>query len=102
MAVPHPHPTDRVGYVHGGSLVEFRHQDTDVLIGESAMTVLPPKEATWWHGVGEDGALTEYDIKAVKIESRQYEVDDDQGDPQDVGVALCYTKYIVLVKEPAP
>ncbi len=64
------------------------------------MTVLPPKEATWWYGVGEGGALTEYDIKAVRIESRLYEVDDDQGDPQDVGVALCYTKYIVLVKEP--
>ena len=99
MAITHPHPTDRVGYVHGGWLVEFRHQDTDALIGETVLASPPTKETTWWHGVGE-GALTQYDVKAVDIVSRQVEVDDEEGDPQDVGVALCYTIYIVYVKEP--
>ncbi len=95
----HPYPTERVGYVHGGSLIEFRHQDTDVLIGESSMTMLPTKDMKWWWGVGE-GNLMEYDIKEVHIRSRQVEVMNEQGEPYDVGVSLCFTTYVVLVKEP--
>ena len=100
MALTHPHPTNRIGYLHGGWLIEFRHQDTDVLIGETVLSTPPAKENTWWHGVGEDGALTQYDVKAVDLISRQVEVDDEGGDPQNVSVALCYTVYIVYVKEP--
>ena len=101
MALTHPHPTNRIGYLHGGWLTEFRHQDTDALIGEAVLPSAPVKEYGWYHGVGESGALTQYDIKAIDIVSRQVEAYDEQGEPQDVGVALCYSTYIVYVKEPA-
>lgn len=90
--------TDRPGYVHGGVLVEFRHQDTDVLLWESSMQVLPQKIDVVSYAVG-DGALTSYDVKGVKWEFRKMTMDDAEGDPQEVITGLSDCKPVVIVKE---
>ena len=91
------YPTDRPGYTHG-MLVEFRHQDTDVLLWETSIQVLPRKDDVVWYAVGA-GALVGYDVKAVKWEFRKMTQDDVQGDPQEVVTGLSDALVIIKIKE---
>ena len=45
-----------------------------------------------------DGAFADYTVTAVQTRYRLVEVYDVEGDPQDVGVALCYPYPVVTVK----
>ncbi len=91
------YPTNRPGYEHG-ILVEFRHVDTDVLLWESSLQVLPRKDDVVWYAVGA-GTLTDYDVKFVKWEFRKLTADDAQGDPQEVVIGLSDGLVIVRIKE---
>jgi hypothetical protein len=97
MAIVCPHPTNRVGYLHSGVLTEFRLNTDDSLVWEACTFWRTEVDDVVPHAVG-DGALSDYTVTAVEVRYRQYEVDDDQGDPQDVGVALCYPYPVVTVK----
>ncbi len=97
MTQIYPHPTDRIGYVHGGVLTEFRLNTDDSLVWEACTFTRTEVDDVVPYAVG-DGAFADYTVTAVQTRYRLVEVYDEQGDPQDVGVALCYPYPVVTVK----
>ncbi len=90
-------PTDRVGYVHGGRLTQFRLNTDDSLLWEASMVFLPQTDDVVPYAVG-TGALTDYTVVSVKFEFRKVTADDEEGDPQEVVTGLCYCVPVVIVK----
>ena len=90
-------PTDRPGYAEG-VLVEFRHENTNEILWESSLQLLPQKGDIVWYVIGA-GVLTDYDVKSVKWEFRKMTRDVFEGDPEEVITGLSDCLAIVVVKE---
>lgn len=89
--------TDRPGYVHGGTLTEFRLDTTDELLWEASLRFLPVVDDVLYYAIGQ-GSLTDYEVEEVKFEFRKMTQDDWQGNPQEVVTGLSDCKPIVIVK----